>query len=83
MPKPALILALLSASLCTLALGQAGSKAAPVSRPPTPPVYRVSFERRKPVEGVMLPGLSNCLFNAQAMGLFSSILSVRCRQAPA
>src|ERR1700692_3250385 len=33
MPKPALMLALLSASLCTVTQGQAGSKAAPVSPP--------------------------------------------------
>ena len=70
MPKPALVLALLSASLCTVTLGQAGSKTAPVSRPPTPPVYRVSFERREPVEGVNATGALQLPFQCTSDGTF-------------
>lgn len=70
MPKIPLILALLSVSLCTVTLGQAGSKAAPVSRTPSPPVYHVSFERREPAEGVDPTGAFQLPFQCTSDGTF-------------
>lgn len=71
MPNPALILALLSASLCTVSVGQSGSKkAAPVPRAPTPPVYHVSFERREPVDAVNATGGFQLPFQCTSDGTF-------------
>ena len=70
MPKAALVLALLSASLCAAALGQSGSKPAPVSRHPATPLYRVSFERREPVEGVNATGALQLPFQCTSDGTF-------------